>query len=178
MRFATPKAEPYLSGDIQVETVDWKEVNTRFGYDLGIHYPQIAKPRTRNQRRFNKYVRRVIDTDVKAFRAHCAKNSKHRDGTKRSMEYHLGINYEVFFARTEIPSIKLTLESFTGYLNSDWVPIPLNYDLKAGGPLVLADIFKPRSNFLKSIAAYSVDEFEKRGLNCGGGGISDERWMR
>ena len=172
------KAEPYVSGDVQVKTVDWKEVNKRFSYDLDIHYPQIANPRTPNQQRFNKYVRKLIKTDVKAFRAHCAQNNKHRDGTKRSMEYHLGINYEVFFATTEVLSIKITLESFTGYLNSDWVPIPLNYDLKAGRPLMLADIFKRRSNFLKSISAYSVTEFQKRGLNCGGGGISSEQWMR
>lgn len=173
-----PEPEAYLSSDIRVGTVDRKEINKRFGYGLDIHYPQITKPRTRNQRRFNTYVRRLIENDIKAFRAYCAKSNKHRDGTKRRMEYHLGMNYEVFFATTEVLSINLTLESFTGYLNSDWFPIPLNYDLKAGKALVLADIFKRRSKFLKVIADYSVDEFTRRGLNCGGGGVSNEQWMR
>lgn len=172
------EAEAYLSGDIEVNTVDRSVVNIRFSYDLDLHYPQITNPRTRNQRRFNRYVRRLIETNVKAFRVYCAENNRARDGTRRRMEYHLGINYEVFFATTEVLSIKLTLESFTGYLNSDWVPITLNYDLKAGKPLVLGNIFKRRSNFLKVIAAYSVDEFMKRGLNCGGGGVADEQWMR
>jgi hypothetical protein len=84
----------------------------------------------------------------------------------------------VFFATAEIVSIKLTLESFTGYLNSDWFPIPINYDLKTGKPLVLADIFKPKSKFLKVIADYCVREFMERGLNCGGGGLGAEPWMR
>lgn len=172
------EAEAYISSDVGVNTVDRNEVNTRFSYDLDIHYPQITNPRTGNQRRFNRYVRRLIETNVNAFRVYCAKNNKQRDGTRRRMEYHLGINYEVFFATTEVLSIKLTLESFTGYLNSDWVPIPINYDLKAGKPLVLRNIFKRRSNFLKVIAAYSVDEFMKRGLNCGGRGVTDEQWMR
>lgn len=143
-----------------------------------MHYPQIANPLTRNQRRFNKYVRNLVETNIKQFKAFCAKNSKYRDGTKRSMEYHFGLNYEVFFATAEIVSIKLTLESFTGYLNSDWFPMPINYDLRAGTPLGLAHVFKPRSKFLKVIADYSVEEFMKRGLNCGGGGVSNEQWMR
>jgi hypothetical protein len=51
---------------------------------------------------------RLIESDIKVFREYCAKNNKQRDGMKRQMEYHLGMNYEVFFATTEVKSIKLT----------------------------------------------------------------------
>jgi hypothetical protein len=55
----SPEAEAYLSGDIRLNTVDRKEMIKRFGYDLDIHYPQITKPRTHNQRRFNRYVLKI-----------------------------------------------------------------------------------------------------------------------
>jgi Deacetylase PdaC/Protein of unknown function (DUF3298) len=176
--YSTVESIPYDSGDINVISVERKEENQRFVYDLDISYPQIDKPRTSNQHKFNGYVRRAIESEVRAFKNYCVKNSRKRDGTKREMQYHLGIDYEVLFATPEVLSIDLTIESFTGYLNSDWFSLPFNYDLKTGRPLVLADMFKRRSKFLKVLATYCADEFMKRGLNCGGGGVSDEQWMQ
>jgi hypothetical protein len=173
------KGEPYLSGDIKVIAVEIKEKNTRFNYGLDISYPQIDSPRTPQQRNFNLYVRKLIENDVKDFKVFCSKNRKYPDGRERSMEYHMGTSYEVLYATPELLSINLTMESFTGYLNSDWYPVSLNYDLKAGGPLKrLGELFKPKSNFLKAIASYCIDEFMRRGLNCGGGGVGDEQWLR
>lgn len=171
-------SEAYLSGNIKVISVDRREKNVRLAYDLDISFPQIEKPRTSNQRKFNRYVQRLIKTDIKTFRRYCAKNNKHRDGTKRRIEYHLGMAYKPLFATPETLSIDLTIESFTGYLNSDWFPIPINYNLKSGKPLALADIFQRRSKFLEVISTYCMEEFVQRGLNCGGEGVSNEQWMR
>ena len=165
--YSTAESTPYDSGDIKVISVERKEEHQRFAYDLDISYPQIDKPRTSNQHRFNRYVRRVIESDVRAFKRYCVNNHRKRDGTKREMQYHLGIDYKVLFATPDVLSINLTIESFTGYLNSDWLSTPFNYDLKAGRPLALADIFKRRSKFLQVLATYCVDEFMRRGLNCG-----------
>ncbi|MGH9959843.1 MAG: hypothetical protein ACREBC_22420, partial [Pyrinomonadaceae bacterium] len=137
----------------------------------------MDKPRTANQVRFNRSVRKLVHAEIRQFRNYCAKTTRHANGEKRSMEFHLGMHYEVFYATKEILSINLTMESFTGYLNSDWYPIPLNYDLKAGKSLSIAQLFKPRSKYLKSIAAYCVEHFKKYGLNCGGGGIGADQWM-
>src|SRR5688572_15626677 len=51
------KAEAYLSGEVAIITIDQTEKNSRFSYDLDVHYPQIANPSTRNHRRFNSHVR-------------------------------------------------------------------------------------------------------------------------
>lgn len=174
-----PKGEPYLSGDIKVVAVELKEKNVRLGYELDISYPQIDSPRTRQERKFNLYVRKLIESDVKDFKAFCLKNRKYPDGRERRMDYHMGTSYDVLYATPEFLSIDLTMESFTGYVNSDWFPVPLNYDLKAGQPLKnLAALFKPKSKFLKTIATYCVDELIKRGLNCGGGGVGNEQGLR
>jgi Protein of unknown function (DUF3298)/Deacetylase PdaC len=173
------KGEAYLSGDIEIVAAEIKEQNARFGYELEISYPQIDRPRTPQERQFNSYVRRLVERDVKDFKAFCAQNRKHPDGRKRLADYQMATIYEVLYATEEFLSINLTMESYTGYLNSDWSPVPLNYDLKAGGPVPnLSRLFKPRSNFLKVIASYCVAEFMRRGLNCGSGSFVDEKWLR
>jgi hypothetical protein len=177
--FRDGKGEPYVSGNIKVVAVEIKEKNTRFAYELDIRYPRIDNPRTRQELRFNSYVRNVIQRNIKDFKQFCSKNRKYPNGEKRDMEYYLGTTYEVFYATPELLSINLTMESFTGYLNADWYPVPLNYDLKAGTPLRnLASLFKPRSKYLESIATYCVDELMRRGLNCGGGGVGNEQELR
>jgi len=174
-----PKGEPYLPGNIKIIAVEIKEKNSRSGYDLKISYPQIESPRTARERKFNLYVRKLIVNELNDFKAFCSKNRKYADGRERLMEYHMGTNYDVMYATPELLSINLTMESFTGYLNSDWYPISLNYDLKSGRPLKdLAALFKPRSTFLKAIASYCIDELMRRGLNCGSGGVGDEQWLR
>ena len=173
------KGEAYLSGNIRIVAVELKEKNARLGYELEISYPQIDSPRKPQERRFNLYVRRMIENDVKDFKEFCSKNRKYPDGNERRGDYHMGTSYNVLYATPELLSIDLTMESFTGYLNSDWFPLPLNYDLKAGRPLRdLSALFKPKSSFLKVIATYCVDELMRRGLNCGGGGVGDEQWLR
>lgn len=170
--------KPYLSSEISVVAVELNETNKRLLYDLAITYPQIDKPRTANQRKFNRFVRNLVYTDIRQFKNYCTKTRRYANGKKRNMDYRLGMNYEVFYATKEILSINLTMDSFTGYLNSDWYPIPLNYDLKGGKPLSLAHLFKRRSKYLGSIAAYCVEHFKEHGLNCGGTGIGSEQWMR
>lgn len=177
--FPAPKGEAYLSGEIKVVAVELNEKDARLGYKMEISYPQIDSPRTPQERKFNLYVRKLIESEVKNFNAFCSKNRKLPDGSERRTEYHIGTSYDVLYATQELLSIDLTMEMFTGYLNSDWFPVPLNYDLKAGRPINnLADLFKPKSNFLETIASYCVGELMKRGSDCGGGGVADERWLR
>ena len=85
------EAEAYLSGEVAIITIDQTEKNSRFAYDLDVHYPQIANPSTRNHRRFNSHVRSLVEKDIRLFRAYCAKNNKYRNGKRRKMEYHFGL---------------------------------------------------------------------------------------
>ncbi len=173
------KGEPYFSGDIKIIPVEIKEKNSALKYELEISYPQIENPHTSQERKFNFYVRRMIENDVKEFERFCSRNTKYPNGKVRDMEYHMGTNYEVLYATPALLSINLTMETFSGYLNSDWYPIPLNYDLKGGRPLKnLATLFKPGSKFLKTIADYCIDEVMRVGLNCGGGGGADEQSLK
>jgi hypothetical protein len=174
-----PKGAAYLPGDIQVVAVEFKRKNARLGYELEISYPRINNPRARNERKFNVYVRTLIENEIKNFMAFCSKNRSHPNGRKRRMAYYLGTRFEALYATREVLSINLTMESFTGYVNADLLTVPLNYDLRTGTPLKgLASLFRPKSNFLESIASYCVAELTRRGTSCGGGGVGDMELLR
>jgi hypothetical protein len=171
--------EAYNSSDIKIVSSELNVKNARLGYEVKITYPQIGNPRRPQERKFNSYVRRLIANDVKDFKEFCLKNRKYPNGGKRRIDYYLGAHFEILYATSELLSIKLTIESYTGYLNSDWFPLPLNYNLKDGRPIKnLSELFKPKSKYLESISNYCVSELVKRGLNCGGGGIGNEEWLR
>ncbi len=158
-----PKVEPYLSRDVEIVATEYTERNERLHCDLDISYPQIRKPRTPQERKFNYYVQNMIEREVRYFKAYCSKERKYPDGRKRLEDYHLGTSFKPLYVTRELVSINITMESYSGYLNSDWFPMPVNYDLKAGRPIKkLAALFKPKSNYLQTIAEYSIADLLKR----------------
>ena len=176
-----PERGAHLTSFSQIASTEIKEKNVRLGYELNVSYPQIANPKTRQERGFNLYVEKLVTDDVKSFRAYCSKDKAYSGDTRQRGDYHFNLSYEVLYSMPELLSVNLTEESYTGYLNSDWFPVAVNYDLKAGKPLALADLFKPKSKFLEAIASYCVTELERVGLDCGGKGgdhVIDEGMLR
>jgi hypothetical protein len=154
--------------DLEFTAVKVKEENTMSLFKIDIEYPQIRNPSTSKQRRFNKYVKSIVARDVQSFKAFCFKNRTYPSGKRRDMEYFLGGNYEVLYADKNLVSIKITEESFTGYLNSDWYLVNINYDLRNGRLLNLSDLFAPRTNYIKAVSELCIKELKKRDLSCSG----------
>lgn len=143
-----PKGEAYRSGDIKIVSADLEQKDKRLRYELKISYPQIHEARTPQERKFNLYVRGLVQNDLKNFRRFCWKNRKYPDGRERQQDYYFATSYDMHYATRELLSIELAEESFNG-----------------------------QTKFMKTIAFYCVKEFMSRGLNCGGGGVGDEEWL-
>jgi hypothetical protein len=167
-RMFNSDGEPFITDEVEIVSAEVVEKNSRLGYELDISYPQITKPKTSQTRSFNLHVRRHITNTVRDFRAFCSENRTHPNGTKRQIDYFLGADYGVLYSTQELLSINLTLRSFTGYVNEDYSPLALNFDLKTGRLLRLANLFKSEAKFLEAIATYSLNELEKGKISCGG----------
>lgn len=165
------KPQPYIAEGVSLAASESAEKNERLNYELKVRYPQLTGPLTPQARGFNRLLRRSVERDVKDFKAVCAEEAKGWHAA-----YELEIDYDVMYATKDFVSVKLTVVSYTGYLNSDWATEVFNYDLKAGRELELAELFRPGSKFLKVIADYSVEELLRRGVGCGGG--TDEHSLR
>jgi hypothetical protein len=94
---------------------------------------------------------------------------KHPNGKRRTGDYFLGVEYDILHATIDVISVRLTFRSFTGYLNEDYSTIAINYDLTKGRDLDIADLFTPRSAYLKELAAACVELLERRDLTCSAG---------
>ncbi|HEY6802930.1 MAG TPA: RsiV family protein [Pyrinomonadaceae bacterium] len=105
-------------------------------------YPQIAAPRTAQERRFNVDVLKIVRHDLAG---------------GGSYE---GYGFSAPYATPEFVSVKLWVE-FCGA--SCHVGITaFNFDLKTGKQInKLSELFKPQSNYLKTIASYSVGELRR-----------------
>ncbi|MCP9496232.1 MAG: DUF3298 and DUF4163 domain-containing protein [Pyrinomonadaceae bacterium MAG19_C2-C3] len=167
---ALPASEEkaYLSGDVEIVDTQIEENNDRFAYELKLTYPQIANPKTLQERKFNSHMQEMMKSNAKGFNKFCAKNMKYPNGTERKGDFSLSTTYKVLYASKELLSINITQESFTGYLNSDWSTMPITYDLKRGSELELADLFKPKAKFLDVISSYCLNELKRRNPGCGG----------
>lgn len=130
-----PKGRDFRAGDIKI-------VSTRLRRKGDFKYPQIASPRTPQQRKFNADVLKIVRKDLAG-----------------------GGNYEGYgfsasYVTPEFVSVQLWVE-FCGA--SCHVGITaLNFDLKTGKRInKLSELFKPKSNHLKTIASYSVGELRR-----------------
>ncbi|MFN0140729.1 MAG: RsiV family protein [Pyrinomonadaceae bacterium] len=119
-------------------------------------YPQITAPRTPQQRKFNADVLKIVRRDLAG------------DGNWE------GYGFSASFVTPEFVSVQLWI-SFCGA--SCHVGITaLNFDLKTGKRInKLSELFKPKSNYLKTIASYSVGELKR----CPRDDLDlDEEWFK
>jgi hypothetical protein len=75
----------------------------------------------------------------------------------------MGIGYTVALANDELISIQFDTGSYYGgaaHPNSH--SQVANFDLKSGKPLRLADLFKPGSKYLQTIADYCIKDLKKQ----------------
>ena len=86
---------------------------------------------------------------------------------------YLDVGYYVAYADDELLSVGFAEESFyAGAAHPNHATVVLNYDLKAGRALRLADLFQPGSPYLKVISDYCIAK-----LN-GGEDIGDDDWIK
>ncbi len=122
------------SRDFRAEGI--KIVSAKLRRKGSFKYPQIAGPRTPQERKFNADVLKVVLKDV----------------TANGGEEYL---FSVSFATPEFVSVHL-ISTFCGASCHAGI-IAFNFDLKTGKQITkLSELFKPKSNYLKTIASYSV----------------------
>ena len=107
--------------------------------------PQIAKPRTPQEQKFNALVRKYITRDYSG--------------------------YDVSYSTPEFVSVYLYDETCGASCHTGITPV--NFDLKSGNSLEnLAELFRPRSDFLRTTASYCIREL-KRTWDC----VDDGEWF-
>jgi len=140
-----------------------KEANKQAHYTIDVEYPQIeGDPRFD---KFNREARGLITKDVAAFKtAETATGSE--PGVElpaETQESSLDIGYEIRYATDDLISVEFTEREYSrGAAHPNSATSVLNYDVKNGKKLVLADLFNAKSNYLNVISSYCIKDLRDR----------------
>lgn len=140
-----------------------KEANKEKRYTVEVEYPQIeGEARFEG---FNREARNLISKDVAAF-----KTSETSDDTEATADVptetqnsSLDAGYDFRYATDDLISLEWAEGTYErGAAHGNHLTQVLNYDVKKGKKLALADLFIDKSKYLTLIANYCMKELKER----------------
>src|SRR5258705_11939758 len=73
------------------------------------------------------------------------------------------VNYEVALAKDDLIAIAFTVSSYSaGAAHPNSYTEVVNFDLKNGKPIKLAELFQPGSKYLQTLSTYCIQELKKQ----------------
>ena len=140
-----------------------KESNKQSHYVIDVEYPQVeGDPRFD---KFNREARALINKDVAAFKtsATATENDYGTDVPEDARNSTLDCAYEIRFASDDLISIEFSASEYSrGAAHPNSYTNVLNYDVKNGKKLSLADLFNPKATYLKAISDYSIKDLKQQ----------------
>src|SRR5688572_25797749 len=138
-----------LSGGVELIAKQIKDSNKKLNYEIDAQYPQFtggaANP---NFEKFNQTVRAAVMKEVSEFKKAVAPEEGQEPPPEDSMGSSLGIGYEIALAQDDLISVKFDVGSYyQGAAHPNSYTHVVNYDLKNGKPIKLADLFNPGAKY-------------------------------
>ncbi len=141
------------------------------GYEIDVEYPQIAEPSSPFVERFNRLVKARVFRTIDSLRGQSRSDLRRRNDTPDITD-ELNISYTAPLATPKLVSVRLDSYAYSWpAAHGGNTAESITFDLEAGRPVRLANLFLPKSAYLEGISRYCVDELNRRGLGNGRGGF-------
>ena len=152
-----------FTGPVRVNPKMIREANKEKHYTVEAEYPQIEGDARFDK--FNREARAMIAKDVAAFKS--AETATEPDAatdlTAEAGESTQNIGYDIRYATDDLISVEFNEDSYSrGAAHGNQITTVLNYDLKNGKKLTLADLVNPKSNYLSVISAYCIKDLKQQ----------------
>ena len=152
-----------FTGDVDLVAKQIKESNKKLMYEIDARYPQLAGGSNPNFEKFNSVVRASVTKKVAGFRKDLEPKEGDEPPPEGSMGSDLGMSYQVMLAQDDLISVEFDIENYyQGAAHPNTFTEVVNYDLKNGKQLKLADLFKPGAKYLQAIANYCIADLKKQ----------------
>jgi hypothetical protein len=147
-------------GDIVPKTV--KETNTTLKYEINGEYPQLSGILSSGIEKFNQEASRLVSQQVSKFKKEMAQPEQ--EETDSSLpNSSLDIGYTIALATDELISIEFDIGTYyRGAAHPNSYAIVLNFDVKNGKTLKLADLFKTGAKYLQTLSAYAIKDLKQQ----------------
>jgi Protein of unknown function (DUF3298)/Deacetylase PdaC len=161
--------EPIVfTGDVDLVAKQIKENNKKLVYKIDAQYPQLTGDNNPNYEKFNSVVRAPVLKEVAGFKKAMAPEEGEEPRPEGSMGSELDITYQVVLAQDDLISIEFSIDSYyQGAAHANNISAVVNYDLKNGKQLKLADLFKPGAKYLQEIANYCIADLKRQAKDKG-----------
>ena len=157
-----------LTGDADVVSKQIKESNKKLVYDIAVQYPQLSGGNNPNFEKFNQAVRATATKEVADFKKEMVPDPDEEPRPENSMGSYLNMSYTVSLAQDDLVSVSFDVGSYyQGAAHPNSYSQSINYDLKNGKALKLADLFKPGVKYLQSLSAYCIGDLKKQSKEKG-----------
>jgi hypothetical protein len=135
------------------------DVNKKLRYTLKARYPQaVGAGNNPRLTKLNQALRQFIMKEVGGFKKDFSPPEERMLGGESTFD----ARYQVVYASNDLVSVSFVINTyFEGAVHGNYSDIAFNYDLNQGRSLVLADLFKPNSNYLKPISDYAIKSLRK-----------------
>jgi hypothetical protein len=152
-----------FTGDVDVVAKSVKENNKKLMYEIDAQYPQLTGGTNPNFEKFNQLARMVVMKSVAQFKKDMAPEEGEQPPPEGSMGSDIGIGYTINLAQDDLVSVQFDIGSYyQGAAHPNSHTETLNYDLKNGKQLKLADLFKPGSKYLQTLSTYCIADLKKQ----------------
>jgi len=163
-----------------------REKNKKLKYEIDVEYPQVTGSVNPNFEKFNQTVRSLMNRKVAEFKKEMTPESDGEaapDSANETPSESLGSDittgYTVVLAKDDLISIEFTISSYSaGAAHPNSYTEVVNFDLKNGKLLKLADLFVPGSKYLQAISTYCTQALKKQAKAEGADAMLDEDWIQ
>src|SRR6185369_1017167 len=157
-----------FTGDVDLVLKQIKESNKKLMYEIDARYPQLTGGSNPNFEKFNQVMRSAATKRVAEFKKDMTPAEGEEARPEGSMGSDLNVSYEVALAQDDLISIQFSVGSYyQGAAHPNTFTEVVNYDLKNGKQLKLADLFKPGAKYLQEIANYCIADLKKQAKDKG-----------
>ena len=167
-----------FSGGVEIVARRITENNKKLKYEIEAEYPQLTGSGSSNYEKFNQIVRGLITGKVSEFRKEMVPEEGEDTGAlPETMGSDLNIGYTLSLAQDDLISLDFGVGSYyRGAAHPNSYSETVNFDLKNGKSIKLADLFNPGSKYLQTIASYSIQDLKKQSKNADS--MLDDDWIQ
>ena len=175
-----------FSHGVEIVARQIREKNKKLKYEIDVEYPQLTGSVDPNFEKFNQTVRSLVSKKVADFKREMTPSAADEPATDsppipgdESLGSDINASYTLALAKDDLISIEFTVSSYSaGAAHPNSYTEVINYDLKNGKLLKLADLFLPGSKYLPTLSRYCIEALKKLAKAQGDDAMLDDEWIQ
>ena len=159
LQFSLAELPVEFGAGVRLSTEKIEEKNERRHYEVSAEYPQLLGGGGAGVAAFNQRARAVAAGQVAEFK----KGVDDGAGVASEVGSYIDVSYNVGLGTDDLVSVIFILDTFyNGAAHPNHESATLNFDLRQGRALKLADLFKPSALYLRALSDYCIRDLKRQ----------------